>query len=557
MIDNMSMQQRVILATILSFLFFLVYSYIMPPQNRIIEKSEQNRTTTEKIAPTSTTDRTSKVSNQNITTNSVSSNSTTIGDNIIATINGDDFKVIFDDLGRIKQFKLKDKKHYDEKKGNLGNLFDEKYPLRALEIRFSDKKLNEEAFKTPYTTTQKEIKLKESVTITFTQKLSNLVVTKKVTFRKDGSYSLNISLSKDKKYFVSPGFRPNMKVDNFTNHGVIIKKHDGKLDIIEDGDATGKERYVDAIFVASFDRYYTTTFYKIDKESEVSGTTPKAGRGLNVFILKDRDDNPLVFVDGSQNFTTDGYIGAKEYDTLKNIDKELTDIIEYGFFTWLANPIFLLLKFLHSILGNWGWAIVVMTILIRLVLYPLTYKGMVSMNKLKELSPQIKELQAKYKGDPQKLQSHMMQLYKKHGANPMGGCLPMLLQIPVFFAIYRVLSNAVELKSAEWILWIHDLSVLDPYYILPILMGATMFWHQKITPTNITDPTQEKIMKFLPLIFTFFFVTFPAGLTLYWFVNNLFSIAQQYYVNRIFEEHKRAKKEKELVKKASRKVKND
>ena len=201
--------------------------------------------------------------------------------------------------------------------------------------------------------------------------------------------------------------------------------------------------------------------------------------------------------------------------TLEAINPKLTDVIEYGWFTFIAKPLFTLLSFLHGYLGNWGWSIVVMTILIRLVLYPLTYKGMVSMNKLKELAPKVKELQAKYKGEPQKLNTHMMELYKKHGANTMDGCLPIILQIPIFFAIYRVLLNAVELKSAPWILWIHDLSVMDPYFILPIAMGATMYLQQRITPTNFTDPMQEKIMRFLPLIFTFFFMTFPAGLTLY------------------------------------------
>jgi YidC/Oxa1 family membrane protein insertase len=217
------------------------------------------------------------------------------------------------------------------------------------------------------------------------------------------------------------------------------------------------------------------------------------------------------------------------------------DIVEYGWFTFIAKPIFILLSFLYSLIGNWGWAIVATTLIIRTVLFPLTYKGMVSMTKMKELSPKIKELQKKYKGEPQKLNAHTMELYKKHGANPMGGCLPMILQIPVFFAIYRVLLNAVELKHAPWIGWIHDLSAMDPYFILPVLMAGTMFWQQHITPTNVTDPMQAKIMKFLPLIFMFFFVTFPAGLTLYWFVNNLFGVIQQYYVNKIFEKEKAQK----------------
>ena len=171
------------------------------------------------------------------------------------------------------------------------------------------------------------------------------------------------------------------------------------------------------------------------------------------------------------------------------------------------------------------------------------------MQKIKEIAPRIKEVQEKYKGDPQRTNAAVMEMYKKHGANPLGGCLPLLLQIPIFFAIYRVLLNAVELQGAEWILWVHDLSRMDPYYILPILMGATMFYQQKITPSNFTDPLQEKVFKFLPLIFTFFFFTFPAGLVLYWFINNIFSIAQQYLVNKQFAAAKALRHEAHLAEK--------
>ena len=217
-------------------------------------------------------------------------------------------------------------------------------------------------------------------------------------------------------------------------------------------------------------------------------------------------------------------------------------MIEYGWFTFLAKPMFVFLQYIHDIVGNWGWTIVVLTLIVKLILYPLSYKGMVSMQKLKDLAPKIKEIQEKYKGDPQKSSMHMMELYKKHGANPMGGCLPILLQIPIFFAIYRVLLNAIELKGAEWILWIHDLALMDPYFVLPILMGATMFLQQKITPNTIQDETQRKMFQFLPVIFTFFFLWFPAGLTLYWFINNLFTVGQQYYINKIFEKQKSLKK---------------
>jgi len=288
--------------------------------------------------------------------------------------------------------------------------------------------------------------------------------------------------------------------------------------------------YVDTVLVSSFSQYFASIFYNVGRETTIK-------------IDRDRDDNPVLFMEGTQNFNFNGYIGPKNYKILNSINPELTNAIEYGWFTFAAAPLFQFLTFLHDYVGNWGWAIVILTLVIRILLFPLTFRGMLSMAKLKEVSPKVKELQKKFKGDPQRMNAAVMALYKKEGANPLGGCLPLLLQIPVFFAIYRVLLNAVELKGAEWIFWITDLAHMDPTFVLPIIMGATMFYQQHITPSNFTDPMQEKIFKFLPLIFTFFFITFPAGLVLYWAVNNIFSIAQQAVVNKKFAAHKKAKLE--------------
>jgi YidC/Oxa1 family membrane protein insertase len=288
-------------------------------------------------------------------------------------------------------------------------------------------------------------------------------------------------------------------------------------------------------------------------------------KSTQVVVERDTNDNPVSYLEGKKEFAFKGYIGPKEEKVLASISPMhtetalfglikyespvLTHAIEFGFFTFIAAPMFKVLMWLHGIFGNWGWAIVALTALIRAFLYPLTQKGMVSMQRIKEIAPRIKEVQEKYKGDPQRMNAAVMEMYKKHNANPLGGCLPLLLQIPVFFAIYRVLLNAVELQGAPWILWINDLSRMDPYYVLPILMGATMFLQQKITPSNFTDPLQEKIFKYLPVVFTFFFFTFPAGLVLYWFVNNLFSIAQQYLVNKQFEGARLARHEAHLAEK--------
>jgi YidC/Oxa1 family membrane protein insertase len=446
------------------------------------------------------------------------------------------FEIHIDRLGRISKYFLNDKRFANADESRL-QLIDSELSPKPLEVRFKETSINNEAFANDYQVSETKISLNgESKSLVLTQNLGATTLTKEITFHPNGSYDVKISLSDAAEYFITPGFRPNAVVDGFTFHGVLIKEADETITVIDDGDAKGGDRFIDAPLIAAVDRYYATLLYDFEG-------------GFDVVVSADADKNPILFVKGKQDMDFSGYVGPKDYEGLFRIDHRLTDAIEYGWFTFIAKPLFLFLAYIHSIVGNWGWAIVIMTILIRLVLYPLTYKGMVSMNKLKELSPKIKELQAKYKGEPQKLNAHMMELYKKHGANPMGGCLPILMQIPIFFAIYRVLSNAIELKAAPWIFWVEDLAAMDPYFILPVLMGATMFLHQRITPTNFTDPMQEKIMKFLPLIFTFFFVTFPAGLTLYWFINNLFSIAQQYYVNSLFAKKKEVQKaEKEAEK---------
>jgi len=259
--------------------------------------------------------------------------------------------------------------------------------------------------------------------------------------------------------------------------------------------------------------------------------------------LKQTDDNPLIFVEGTQNLHLGGYIGPKEYHTLKAINPELTDAIEFGWFTFLSKPFFKVLLWIHGLIGNWGWAIILFTLLVKLILFPLSYKGMMSMQKLKDLAPKMKELKEKHKGDPAKLNSQMMEMYKKNGANPMGGCLPMLLQIPVFFALYRVLLNADELQGAPWIHgWIENLAIADPYYILPVLMGVSMWFQQKITPNNFTDPLQEKIFQWFPVIMAgmFIIMPFPSGLVLYWVVNNIFTIGQQFVINAAYKKHKAA-----------------
>ncbi|OQX35612.1 MAG: membrane protein insertase YidC [Oceanospirillales bacterium LUC14_002_19_P2] len=228
------------------------------------------------------------------------------------------------------------------------------------------------------------------------------------------------------------------------------------------------------------------------------------------------------------------YVGPKNQEVLAKLADGLNLTIDYGILWWFAKPLFELLKFLHSILGNWGWSIIALTVIVKAVFFPLSAASYRSMAKMRKLSPKLQALKEQYGDDRQKMSQAMMEMYKKEKVNPMGGCLPILVQMPVFIALYWVLLESVEIRQAPFILWIHDLSQMDPYFILPLIMGASMFVQQLLSPTP-PDPVQARVMKLMPVIFTVFFLWFPAGLVLYWVVNNLLSIAQQYYITRKIE----------------------
>jgi YidC/Oxa1 family membrane protein insertase len=230
------------------------------------------------------------------------------------------------------------------------------------------------------------------------------------------------------------------------------------------------------------------------------------------------------------------FVGPKQFDVLRAVDPELVRAIWFGVFGFLAVPLLTALKWVHGFVGNYGWAIIFLTLIINLVIFPLRHKSLVSMRKMQGLQPQLKAIQDRYAGlkmtDPgrQKMQTEIMGLYKEKGVNPASGCVPMLLTLPVLFAFYSLLSQAIELRGASFGWWIKDLSEHDPLYITPVLMGLTMFWQQKVTPST-ADPAQQRIMMMMPLMFGFMFLWAPSGLVLYWFVGNLFAIGQQYFTN--------------------------
>jgi YidC/Oxa1 family membrane protein insertase len=226
------------------------------------------------------------------------------------------------------------------------------------------------------------------------------------------------------------------------------------------------------------------------------------------------------------------YAGPKLQDDLREVSEGLELTVDYGILTILSEPLFWVLKQIYSVLGNWGWAIIFITIMLKAVFYKLSETSYKSMAHMRKVQPRLQQLKERYGDDRQKLNEAMMKMYKEEKINPLGGCLPILVQIPVFIALYWMLLESVEMRQAPFMLWINDLSSPDPFYVLPVLMGATMLIQHKLNPTPL-DPIQARVMMILPIAFTFFFLFFPAGLVLYWVVNNTLSIAQQWYITRV------------------------
>ncbi len=243
--------------------------------------------------------------------------------------------------------------------------------------------------------------------------------------------------------------------------------------------------------------------------------------------------SPSVTVNKGESITLGRqlYVGPKLQDQLEKIAPGLELTVDYGWLTIIAKPIFWLLKTIHNLVGNWGWSIIILTVLLKAAFFKLSETSYRSMANMRKVTPRMQAIKDRYGDDKQRVQAAMMELYKKEKINPLGGCLPILVQIPVFIALYWVLLETVEMRQAPWILWINSLSDKDPYFILPLIMGVSMFIQQKLNPAP-PDPMQAKIMMSLPFVFTIFFAFFPAGLVLYWVVNNLISITQQWYITR-------------------------
>ncbi|UCE42480.1 MAG: membrane protein insertase YidC [Candidatus Aminicenantes bacterium] len=259
------------------------------------------------------------------------------------------------------------------------------------------------------------------------------------------------------------------------------------------------------------------------------------------FLREDIDQIPSYFL--ALDLPERAFIGPKDVDRLIEFEPSTKKIIRFGFFGWMAEILHTAIKYIHTAVPNWGFSIIILTIIIKILFFPLTYSSTKSMAKMQELQPKMKAIRAKYKkakqdiGQRRKMNEEIMKLYKEHGVNPAGGCLPMLIQLPIFWGFFRMLAISLEFRKSPFIFWIKDLSVHDPVYVTPILMGITQYISQKMTPTS-ADPTQQRMMMIMPVVMTIFFMNFSSGLVLYWLTNNVLQIGQQYIMNRLRKKQK-------------------
>lgn len=285
-------------------------------------------------------------------------------------------------------------------------------------------------------------------------------------------------------------------------------------------------------YVAFIQHYFVSAWVPVQEQQNTLYSLIASG---NAAIIGAKGEPVNIQANQQTTIGATYYMGPKESDKLEAIHPNLDLTVDYGWLWFISQPLFVLLKWLYGILGNWGLAIIAITIIVKSLMYPLTKAQYTSMAKMRALQPKMAALKEKYGDDRQKFGQATMEMYRKEKVNPMGGCFPILLQMPIFLALFYVFLESTELRHAEFYLWLTDLSAMDPYYVLPVLFGLSMFVTQKLQPMTVTDPMQQKMMTFMPVIFSVFFLWFPSGLVLYWLVSNLISIAQMLIIYRGME----------------------
>ena len=385
-------------------------------------------------------------------------------------------------------------------------------------------------------------KKNNAVTLEWTSKDRKIKVLKKI-YLNDLGYQINIEntvINSSNKAWAGRQYRQIRRESDGEGRSWVTPTftgaayYDGTYNKVSYGDISETKPKFSALsgWIAMMEHYFVSSWYFPRDENNLFYTKEiLVDEFRRDYIIGARSDAIMIQPNEKSTLKSNLYVGPKLQKELEVISDGLELTIDYGVLTFIAKPLFWLLDKIHSMTGNWGWAIILLTILIKLAFYKLSATSYRSMARMKQFSPKIQSIRERYGSDRQKMNQAMMDMYRQEKINPLGGCWPILIQIPVFIALYWVLLESVELRQADFIFWLNDLSAKDPYFVLPLIMGASMYFQQKLNPSP-PDPMQAKIMQMLPIIFTAFFAFFPSGLVLYWVVNNLLSIAQQWKITK-------------------------
>lgn len=454
----------------------------------------------------------------------------------------DDYRAVFSNVGgRLKHLELKHYRQTPDKDSNFVRLVDSDTKVTSFDTSgFGDFSLSAD---TIYAVSPSEGDLSltgdEEGQLRFTAVLGNGVIVEKIYQFIGNGYDLklDVNIHNQGKTSLNGGInfslvQPWFEDSETSPYGFIgpaVFKDDKvktyKIDDLEDEEVhLGKE----VVWTIFENKYFMTGVVPFD--GSIQSVTLRKNTDTVENIVK--SENIALTANGTVSLKYLLYAGPRDPEILEGVNYELDKAIDFGFFDILARPLLAALNFCYNhIVKNYGVAIILLTVLIKILFWPLTHKSYKSMRDMQKLQPEMQRLREKYSKDKERMNKEIMELYRNNRVNPMGGCLPMFVQIPVFFALYKVLLGSIALRHEPFVFWIQDLSAKDPYYITPIIMGVTMFVQQKMSPTSM-DSQQAKIMLVLPVVFTFMFLNFPSGLVLYWLVNNVLTIVQQWFINR-------------------------
>ena len=470
----------------------------------------------------------------------------TVGENII--ISNNDLQIVIDTLGgTIKEAKLLEYFESTDPNSESIKLLDyQKDFYIAQSGLLHDKNLNNknENKLAPNHHDVFIVKSKKnnSLTLEWTNLNKDITVLKKI-YLDDTGYEINIEntvINKSEKAWAGRQYRQIRRKSAGEGRSWVTPTftggafYDGTYNKISYSEISEKKPKfnVQSGWIAMMEHYFVSAWFFPKDENNLFYTKEiLVDDSRRDYIIGARSEATLIQPSESAVLKSNLYVGPKLQKELEKLAEGLELTIDYGVLTFISKPLFWLLDKIYSFVGNWGWSIILLTLLIKLAFYKLSEASYRSMAKMKQFSPKIQSIRERYGSDRQKMNQAMMDMYRQEKINPLGGCWPILIQIPVFIALYWVLLESVELRQADFIFWLNDLSAKDPFYVLPLIMGASMYFQQKLNPTP-PDPMQAKVMQMLPIIFTAFFAFFPSGLVLYWVVNNLLSIAQQWKITK-------------------------